>query len=162
MYNYGMSRLTITSPPSNHFDPVESVALSPGGSRLASAHAGGEIVVWNIGLGPPSTVRIGHDDGVFSVAFSPDGLGLASGSWDGTVRVWDGTSGASVTTLEGHSDLVESVAFSPDGSRLASASSDKTVRLWDSRTDHVAPSAHFDTRCILAGRLEACFGASFK
>ena len=114
-----------------HSGPVNSLAFSPDGSRLASGSDDNLVRLWNTTLGRPIADLEGHSNRVWSVAFSPDGLQLASGSYDRTVRLWDAISGVLIAELEGHSDRIQCVAFSPDGLQLASGSDDHSVRLWD-------------------------------
>jgi WD40 repeat protein len=114
--------------------PAEAVAaVSPDGTRLATAGSGGGTVrivdratgrpVGNP-IGPP-TVKL------FALVYSPDGSRLAAGSIDG-VRLWDPVTGAPVgVPITGPVGEVRAVAFSPDGTRLATGGGDGTVRLWD-------------------------------
>ncbi|KAK5661879.1 hypothetical protein OQA88_9987 [Cercophora sp. LCS_1] len=114
-----------------HRNPVQSVAFSPDGQRLASGSNDQTVKIWDPASGQCLQTLEGHRDSVQSVAFSPDGQRLASGSNDQTVKIWDPASGQCLQTLEGHYNLVQSVAFSPDGQRLASGSNDQTVKIWD-------------------------------
>ena len=125
-----------------------SVAFSPDGSLLASAHSDSAIQLWNVdnftlirtlpAFAPNISATAG--DGVTSIAFNSDSTTLASGGVDNTVRLWDVNTGRLKKILEGHTDVVTSVAFGPDPNAvdtrcpediLASASWDKTVILWD-------------------------------
>jgi hypothetical protein len=119
-----------------HTGPVNGVAFSPDGSRLATTSEDGTVRVWDPATGHPTITLEGHTGGVWGVAFSPDGRQLATASEDGTVRLWDPATGHPTTTLKGHTGGVWGVAFSPDGRQLASASYDGTVRLWDPATGH--------------------------
>ncbi|RZT18358.1 WD40 repeat protein [Mycobacterium sp. BK558] len=109
-----------------------SVALSPDGTKIASA--GADIRVWEAATGREiGSPMLGHDGTVTSVAFSPDGRRIVSGGFDKTVRLWDATTGQPIgQPLSGHDQMVLSVAFSPDGTKVVSAGGD--IRIWDAAT----------------------------
>ncbi|MCX4657280.1 NB-ARC domain-containing protein [Streptomyces microflavus] len=117
-----------------HTSTVNSVAISPDGTWLATTSYDETVRVWDRATGTCTTTLTGHTDTVYSVAISPDGTWLATTSWDETVRVWDRATGTCTTTLTGHTEPVTSVAISPDGTWLATTSYDETVRVWDRAT----------------------------
>ncbi|KAK3947157.1 hypothetical protein QBC32DRAFT_97895 [Pseudoneurospora amorphoporcata] len=114
-----------------HSRPIESVAFSPNGQRLASGSGDDTIKIWDPASGSCLQTLEGHSDWVYSVVFLPDGQRLASGSADKTIKVWDPASGSCLQTLKGHSGCVGLVVFSPDSQRLASGSADDTIKIWD-------------------------------
>lgn len=109
-----------------------SVAFSPDGKRLASAH-GPYVQLWDTETWRPvGDFMEGHTADVKSVAFSPDGTLIASSAADQTIRLWDiETRKAVGKPMRGHEGIVMPMAFSPDGSRIVSGGADKTIRLWD-------------------------------
>ena len=69
--------------------PARSLAFSPDGRMLASAHLDETVRLWDVANSSrPLHTLAGHTDLVTSVVFSPDGRRLASSSWDGTARLW--------------------------------------------------------------------------
>ncbi|MGL4512903.1 MAG: protein kinase domain-containing protein [Lacipirellulaceae bacterium] len=120
--------------------PVDAVAYSPDGSRVATADWNGRVVafdattgerVWAAGPRDPdaSAALYAH-----AVAYSPDGARIASAWSDHRVRILDTRTGEVEATLDGHTEAVLSVAFSPDGKRLASGGYDDAVIVWDLAT----------------------------
>jgi WD40 repeat protein/serine/threonine protein kinase/Flp pilus assembly protein TadD len=111
------------------------VAISPDGSRMATAGYDGTADLWDINTGRQTMHLAGNGKRLRCVAFSPDGKRLASAGDEGAVRLWDisaqnGT-GKLLSLMLGHRDWVWGVAFSPDGRRLVSSSDDETVKVWD-------------------------------
>ncbi|PYK98465.1 MAG: hypothetical protein DME19_12415 [Verrucomicrobia bacterium] len=68
---------------------VLSLAFSPNGSLLASAHDGGAVTLWDRASGSPITNILAHPPFAVGVEFSRDGRLLASGGADGTGKLWE-------------------------------------------------------------------------
>ncbi len=109
--------------------PVDAVAYSPDGGRLAIGTQEGEVRVYR-SSGEANPLVLRHGKRVNAVAFSPDGELLLTGANDPVVRVWSVSTGEEVAQLEGHEEGVLSIRFSPDGSLLVTTSLDRTARLW--------------------------------
>ncbi len=120
-----------------HRQGVNSVAFSPGGTKVLTGSADGTAQLWEMRSGKPVQVFKGHQGIIYSVAFSPDGTKVLTGSADKTARLWEVESGETVKTLEGHQYQVLSVAFSPDGKKILTGSTDGTARLWDAASGNM-------------------------
>ena len=109
--------------------PINAVAWSPDGTRLASASSDNTVHVWDAHTGSLLHSYTGHSSSVLAVAWSPDGRRLASAS-SNTVHVWDAHRDPLLHSYAGHSDSVNAVAWSPDGYRLASGADNGVVVVW--------------------------------
>ena len=108
--------------------PCRSVAYSPDGDLIASAHDDASVRLWDVSTGRPVRVIHEHDGKVNAVAWSPSGRKLASASDDGSVRVWDVATGRELSHIR-RRDRVRAVAWSPDGTLLAWAADDRLARI---------------------------------
>lgn len=117
-----------------HTGPVDCIAFSRDGRKIASGSFDKSVKLWNGATGKELLTLLGHGNWIYRVAFRGDGRQLASASIDDTVKVWDTANGEELLTLRGHTDSVCSVAYSPDGRRIVSGGTDGTARLWDGDT----------------------------
>lgn len=116
-----------------HTEQVNTIAISPDGTKLASGSSDNTIKLWNLEQGKVIHTLKGHSDFVWSIAFSPDGDILASGSRDQTIRLWNTQAGKQIATLGKASLKVTTLSMSSDGKVLA-AGQGSTIKLWDWQT----------------------------
>ncbi len=71
-----------------HAGRVWCVAISPDGTKIASASADYTVKIWDLKTGKILQTFTGHLGEVRAVAFSPNGNLLASGGDDLEIRLW--------------------------------------------------------------------------
>jgi WD40 repeat protein len=114
-----------------HSDAVESVALSPDGSRIATACFDRELRLFDAATGTPLRTyggEQGHKGQVLAVAFSARGDQLATGSADNSARVWDVPVSVPVKTVA-TSGPATRIVVAADGKTVAVASADGLVKV---------------------------------
>ena len=137
IWNVRTGRLVRTLNPVHSKKSVNTLAVSPDSSILASGGSDNNLILWDLKTGRRMRTIPAHKAAVNSIAFSNDGQTIASGSDDKTVRLWNVRTGSRLLTLIGHAGAVNAIALSRDGQTLASGGEDKTVRLWNLGTGEV-------------------------
>ena len=115
------------------------VALSTGGSRVATAHmpdpqSGVNLIRVRDEAGKDLFRAPAGIGGISILGFSPDGSTLVAGSYDADVRVWSVRNGELVRLIEDLPASMFAMSFSPDGKWLATAGADRIVYIWDTAT----------------------------
>ena len=115
--------------------PLQPLAVSSDGQRLAAGSPEGRVHVWDlrelrIVASSPQTMRF-----LVSVAFSPDGRTLAFGDHQGAIFLWKPGERGPLPRRVGHAGEALTLTFSPDGRTLASGGMDHTIRLWHPEID---------------------------
>jgi len=107
-----------------HRAPIVSLAVSPDGTKLASASWDHTVGVWSLADG---TVRVleGHTQNVNGVAFAADGRALVSVGYDHELRIWP--MGAGTPDIMVLPSPLNAVAVAPDG-EIVTAGADGAVR----------------------------------
>ncbi|MEG4861620.1 serine/threonine-protein kinase [Microcoleus sp. K1-B6] len=137
IWNVRTGRLVRTLNSVHSKKSVNTLAVSPNSSILASGGDDNNVILWDLKTGRRMRTIAAHTAAVNAIAFSRDGQTLASGSQDKTIRLWNVRTGSRLRTLSGHAGGVNAIALSRDGKTLASGSQDKTVRLWNLGTGEV-------------------------
>src|SRR6266700_3947910 len=114
---------------------VNSVAVSPDGSLIASAAGEGGVHLYDAKTG--NLLRALGDIGDRCVVFSPNGQTLTAAGFhmDNLVALWDVQTGKRLRTFAGQTEWeADATAISPDGKLLASTGTDKQLLVWEIAT----------------------------
>lgn len=120
-----------------HGSGVFGAAVSPDGTRVATAAEDRTGRIWNLATGEQLHV-LHHPGDPETIDWSPDGTLVATGCDDDLCRLWDPDTGSLVRTLGDATAAVRLVRFSPDGTRLLVGAYDATLRSYDTTTWAVA------------------------
>jgi cytochrome c len=100
-----------------HKAPVVGLAVSPDGSKLASASWDHTARLWGLDGGAPRVLE-GHTQNVNGVAFTPDGNAVVTAGYDATVRIWR-LAGDGAPFIAKLPAPLNAVAVAPDGDIIA-------------------------------------------
>ena len=110
---------------------VYDLALSPDGTRFASASGDGTAITWNLDTGAREhEFKRYHTRDICSICYL-DEKTLATGSRDRTIIIWDIPSKTPVKTLTGHTSDVYGLVYLKKYNQLVSVSGDAELKAWD-------------------------------
>ncbi|KAL6923040.1 hypothetical protein FSST1_000314 [Fusarium sambucinum] len=118
------------------YDPVDLVALSSDGTRLASASSN-KIEIWDTHIGQHLQTLEGHSRDIWSLAFTLNGLQLASGSADGTIKIWDIIDSPNPpiqSRQESPSNIIRHIQVLSDSICLSADIDISVLNVWDRNT----------------------------
>ena len=138
-------------------EPGRVAAFTPTNSKLALAHEGGNLIVWNVQSGDklhafrhPLQTPTDDSDQVWKLMFSPDGRLLISDAQYGpNVRLWDVENGEEIHELP-RDKFGDVGTFSPCGQYLTGISSGKNIILWDLKRRETLTTLPFLRACEFA------------
>jgi len=117
----------------HHERVIESIALSPDETLLASGSWDTSIRLWNPADLDQEVRRLaGHSRAVNALAFSPDGTRLLSAGSDGDLIVWEVSSGDTLQQWAGGVGKIRAALF--NGERIIFAGDSGDIMLWDAQT----------------------------
>ena len=122
--------------PTEHTYPINSIALSADGKRIASSSSDKTVRLWDAVTGQHIRVLTQEVGSGHELVFSPDGKMLAcvKYQYSGLILFHDVNTGQRLQTIDAGDDHINDIAFSPDGKTVATACQDYTIRLWDVRS----------------------------
>ena len=144
------------------------VALSPDGTRLATAGSDQTLTVWNVRpsvrtfrVSAASEAIAADRDAGFRIAISPDSRRIVSAGGSVPVRVHDAEDGRVLLTL-GRQFPVHSLAYSPDGRSIAAGGPDRVIHVWDAIDGRDLRTLKGRPGFIVANGHEEVVGLSFS
>lgn len=145
-------------PPVKHLNSG-TVAISPDGTRFATADGDGLIRVREAATGKEVFEPIVAGGATVTLAFSLDDSRLVSGGLTRLALLWDASTGEPIGPPMRQRDTVLTVAFSPDGRRVATGNRDGVVRIWNLiRSKYVGETIQHEDRI----RTAACGPDGFR
>ena len=113
-----------------HHDDVDSVAFSPDGSRLVTASADHDAIVFDAATGTFLHLLRIHGGRVTDAQFSPDSRWIVTAG-PRTVGLWSAATGRFVELLKGPESDVRAAAFTPDGRGIVTREKNGDLRRAD-------------------------------
>jgi WD40 repeat protein len=112
---------------------IVCLSYSPGGDKLASAHAQGNVIVWDMTSGNKTTVLNMRTNNT-RLAWSSTGDKLVCGGDSSVSRIVHIGTGQTPVQLVGHCERVTSLYWCARDRFILSSSVDGTLKLWNAET----------------------------
>jgi eukaryotic-like serine/threonine-protein kinase len=132
-----------------HGGPVQAIAWTRDGKRVASAGVSKNIIIWGFGwLGASQRAKFrSHTEALHGLAFSPDVNRLAAGGTAKTIAVWnpDSPKPETAVSLVGHTDHVRHLQYLPDGTLMSIGHSGHVI-IWDAAAGLELTEFHLSER----------------
>lgn len=113
-----------------HTGAVQRVVFSPGGDRLYSVAADGDLRSWLVaGADQCADELTPGAESHYTIRFSADEETIYTGGWCGLVHVIDAPTGVERLRFTAHDSSVNALDVTADGARIVTCSNDGTVRL---------------------------------
>lgn len=113
-----------------HASPVQEVAWSADGERLASVSESFPILIWEAKTGKRLQGYSLSTNWPYTIDWSWDNAYIACGGQAPFVDLLDATNGDLLCSYEGHTSSITVVRFSPQKAWIASGSRDCSIRVW--------------------------------
>ena len=130
----------------------EVFAVSPPGTRIATAAADGEVTVWSLDT-DTTTAFATRTVGIINMAFAPDGHQLVTITIEGEMQVWNADSGRLVQGSGQAPGWLASLAHTPAGARVATGTWNGPVIVTNTRP---TSSDDFAALAIQRSNLRVC------
>ena len=140
-----------------HDDCVQSVDVSPDGTKIATGSRDKTLCVWSLSTGRHLLGPLNHNAHVVAVKFSPNGRLIATATWNHDVRVRDSQNGRLLVEfpIKVYSFLNQSLAWASDNKQLFVLSRDSNIHCLDVSTGTTLSqwpiNSSNDAQCIALG-----------
>jgi WD40 repeat protein len=145
--NTGQTLLTLTG----HTGFVQNLRFNNHSTRLTTAGADGQAILWDTATGQELLRLAGHTGALTDLSFIPGTDQLATSALDGTVRIWDVSpagGGEGASSYDFYGGWFSGISFSPDGKRLAISGGSTAGQIIDTATGRTLLSLNSNSNSL--------------